>query len=139
MNDNLSRRQLLLAGSCGFGHLAFSGLATQQAMARQSTEIDKNHPLAQRKPHFAARAKRVIFMFMQGGPTHVDTFDHKPELKKQHGKQVNFSFDGKKFAGRLMESPFRSPSSSNMQCELRSESRSFVSSIGLIVSVIAAS
>jgi hypothetical protein len=110
MNDNtpdLSRRQLLMAGSCGFGHLAFSGLATQQALAGQSTVIDKNHPLAQRKPHFAARAKRVIFMFMQGGPTHVDTFDHKPELKKQHGKQVNFSYDGKKFSGKLMESPFK--------------------------------
>jgi hypothetical protein len=67
-----SRRQLLQSASCGFGYLAFAGLA-QQAAAAESP--------AKRGPHFAARAKRIIFLCMQGGPSHLDTFDYKPILK----------------------------------------------------------
>ena len=69
----ITRRELLRSASCGFGSLALAGLAQQQAMASS---------LHARSPHFPPRAKRVIFLFMQGGPSHIDTFDYKPELTK---------------------------------------------------------
>ena len=73
-----SRRQLLKASACGFGYLAFAGL---------STEAGYQDPLAPKMPHFAPRAKRVIMLFMDGGPSHMDTFDYKPQLQKDHGKK----------------------------------------------------
>src|SRR6185436_5128219 len=78
----VSRRELLKTSSCGFGYLALAGLFGQTARAATS----QDHPLAPKKPHFAPRAKRVIFMFMQGGPSHVDTFDYKPALAKDDGQ-----------------------------------------------------
>lgn len=74
----LSRRQLLQTAACGFGSLAFAGIANAA------------NPLAARPVMHPARAKRVIFVFMQGGPSHVDTFEHKPELAKYDGKQADF-------------------------------------------------
>lgn len=76
-----SRRQALKTATAGFGYLAFAGLSTAQA-----DESDATNPLAPRKPHFAPKAKRVIFLCMQGGPSHVDSFDYKPQLEKDHGK-----------------------------------------------------
>ncbi len=70
----LTRRDVLSQLACGFGWLAFSGLAAQRAVAAPPT------PLAPKLPHFAARAKHVIFLCMRGGPSHVDTFDYKPRL-----------------------------------------------------------
>ncbi len=75
-----SRRQLLKASACGFGYLAFAGLSTQ-------AEAGSQDPLAPKMPHFAPRAKRVIMLFMDGGPSHMDTFDYKPQLQKDHGKK----------------------------------------------------
>jgi hypothetical protein len=92
----LSRRALLRSASCGFGYLAFAGLASQAA-AEES-------PLAAKQPHFKARAKRVIFMFMQGAPSHVDTFDYKPSLAKHDG-QTDPSAKGK--GRKLLKSPFK--------------------------------
>ena len=76
----LSRRQLLQSTACGFGYLAFAGLANEASAAYQD-------PLAPKKPHFAPRAKRVIMLFMDGGPSHMDLFDYKPQLQKDHGKK----------------------------------------------------
>jgi hypothetical protein len=68
--------------------LAFAGLATQTRAAESArSTVD---PLAPRLPHFPARAKRVIFIFMQGGPSHVDSFDYKPRLEKDDGKMLDF-------------------------------------------------
>ncbi|MFM8470412.1 MAG: DUF1501 domain-containing protein [Limisphaerales bacterium] len=79
MNSPLfSRRAALSSVSCGFGWLAFSALAARAAGA------DK--PLAPKQPHFTPRAKRVIFLCMSGGPSHVDTFDYKPQLVADGGK-----------------------------------------------------
>ncbi len=75
---------MLKAAGCGFGWLAFAGLAGKQASAAPV------NPLAARRPMFAPKAKRVIFIFMQGGPSHVDTFDPKPQLDKHDGQQVEF-------------------------------------------------
>jgi len=82
MNQGLSRRHLLSASSAGFGMLALKGLFGSNAQAAMV------NPLVPSKTHFPARAKRVIFLFMQGGPSQVDTFDCKPALSKQHGKPV---------------------------------------------------
>jgi len=80
----ISRRQILAGTGCGFGMLAFADLAARQAAA---ASVD---PLAPRPTHHPAKAKRVIFLFMQGGVSHVDSFDHKPTLEKQDGKAMPF-------------------------------------------------
>ena len=79
---DFSRRQILQSVSCGFGYTAFAGLAHEAAAKESSFE----NPLSPKQPHFGAKAKRVIFLCMRGGPSHVDTFDYKPGLKKHEGK-----------------------------------------------------
>ena len=74
----LSRRQMLRASACGFGALALSGLCQRQHAAMGPAT------LLQRRPMFTASAKRVIFLFMAGGPSHVDSYDFKHELIKSH-------------------------------------------------------
>lgn len=93
----LSRRDALCNLSAGFGFLAFAGLAAEQAADAQSDEsisgedsLDNKSPLRPRKPHFAPRAKRVIFLCMRGGPSHLDTFDYKPQLKRDHGQASKY-------------------------------------------------
>lgn len=95
--STLSRRDLLKTASCGFGYLAFAGLCAD------AKADDASHPLAPKTPHFTPRAKRVIFLFMQGGPSHVDTFDYKPRLAADNGKTV----DGKGKGRKLLKSPFK--------------------------------
>ncbi len=86
LNRTLSRRELLRTASAGFGSVALAGLLGEQQMrAAQSA-----NPLAIKEPHFAPKAKRVIFLFMHGGPSQVDTFDYKPLLKRDHGKPLPF-------------------------------------------------
>jgi hypothetical protein len=67
--------------------MALAGLLGQEA-AGSAVGTD---PLAPRKPHFTPKAKRVIFLFMHGGPSHVDTFDHKPLLDRDDGKPLPFA------------------------------------------------
>ena len=76
----LSRRDWLLSAGAGFGGLALNALHAA------------DNPLAAKKPHFAAKAKRVIFVFLEGGPSHLDTFDPKPALNKHAGKPIPDSF-----------------------------------------------
>ncbi|MBY0514166.1 MAG: DUF1501 domain-containing protein [Gemmataceae bacterium] len=80
-----SRRSLLKSTASGFGYLAFAALAHEQAARARAADGPAN-PLAPKPPHFAAKAKRVIFLCMEGGPSHVDTFDHKPKLTADSGK-----------------------------------------------------
>ncbi len=79
----LTRRSFLKRSSMGFGMLAFAGLANQWALAATRRSL----------PHFAPRAKHVIFLFMDGGVSHVDTFDPKPELTKRNGEQAKWRAD----------------------------------------------
>ncbi|MFZ4781430.1 MAG: DUF1501 domain-containing protein [Armatimonadaceae bacterium] len=76
----LGRRQLLTTSAIGFGNLALAGLLQDGAIA------DSRNPLAPKKTMFPAKAKRVIFVFLHGGPSQVDTFDPKPLLARDHGK-----------------------------------------------------
>lgn len=79
----VSRRQMLRQCGAGFGQLALLGLMSSLGKA---TAASKVNPLAARPAMFPARAKRVIFLFMHGGPSHVDTFDYKPALIRDSGK-----------------------------------------------------
>ncbi len=99
-----TRRSLLQRSSAGFGFLALQamlGLEQTQAAA-------VSNPLAPKLPHFPARAKRVVFLFMKGGPSHVDTFDPKPLLDRDHGKPYPFKQPRVQFAqtGKLLKSPW---------------------------------
>jgi len=89
LNRTLSRRELLRVSSAGFGSIALAGLLGEQQL-RAAAAAGAN-PLAIKEPHFPARAKRVIFLFMHGGPSQVDTFDYKPLLKRDHGKPLPFA------------------------------------------------
>ncbi len=80
-----TRRDILKYTSCGFGWMAFSGLAGSLA-ASTSRGILPDNPLAPKQPHFPASAKRVIFLCMRGGPSHLDMFDYKPKLISDNGK-----------------------------------------------------
>lgn len=97
----LSRRQLLRRSACGFGYLAFAGVAADAAARDSQPQAAYQNPLALRTPHFAPRAKRVIMLFMDGGPSHMDTFDYKPQLQKDDGK------DFKKARGKLYGSRWK--------------------------------
>jgi hypothetical protein len=79
----LSRRTWLKTTSSGFGYLAFAALANEQAARANRANAN---PLAPKESHFTPRAKRVIFLCMEGGPSHIDTFDYKPKLTADNGK-----------------------------------------------------
>jgi hypothetical protein len=89
-----SRRDFLCRAGCGFGALAFTsmlGLDGLLARAAQTT-VDPLNPLAPRSPHFSPKAKSVIWLFMEGGPSHLDLFDPKPELDRLAGQPMPESF-----------------------------------------------
>ena len=86
-NQTISRRELLKSSSLGFGNLALLSILAEQARADATAS---HNPLAAHKPMFPARAKRVIFVFLHGGPSQVDTFDPKPLLTRDHGKPLPF-------------------------------------------------
>jgi Protein of unknown function (DUF1501) len=85
MNGHIpvSRRRMLAQSGCGFASLALAGLCTEAS-------LEAANPLRPRAPHFPARAKRVLFLFMHGGPSQVDTFDYKPRLQKEDGGKLPF-------------------------------------------------
>ena len=94
----LTRRDMLRNIGSGFGMLGFAGVAAEAAA------ID---PLAPKTPHFPARAKHVIFLFLNGGPSQVDTFDPKPMLTKYDGQPYpGEKLKTERVTGNLMRSPF---------------------------------
>ena|ERR1051325_9093297 len=87
----LNRREFLAKSAFGFGALAFGSLLSRDSVYGAVKSATVN-PLAPKPPHFSARARNVIFLFMQGGPSHMDTFDPKPELQRQDGQPLPDSF-----------------------------------------------
>jgi uncharacterized protein (DUF1501 family) len=83
----MSRREMLRRAGLGFGAWALLDLLQRDGRLAAGPAAAEN-PLAARRPHFPARAKHVIFLFMQGGPSHIDTFDPKPLLNKLHGQPL---------------------------------------------------
>jgi hypothetical protein len=104
----LTRRQMLKRFANGFGMLGLAGLLAQNSRAEMSLGNAAN-PLAVKPPQFGARAKQVIFLFMSGGPSHIDTFDPKPRLKQDSGKPLPFAMPKlvRTRTGNLLQSPFK--------------------------------
>src|SRR5690242_1344614 len=105
----LSRRELLRHSGAGFAGLALAGLLAEEARAQAPGDADAGNQLAPRTPHFPARAQRVIFLFMHGGPSQVDTFDYKPKLQRDHGKPLPFAKPRvvSSETGNLLRSPWK--------------------------------
>ncbi len=80
----LSRRQMLKTSSAGFGYLALAGMLGQNAAAQPRRAAPG--PLAPRQPHFPVKAKRIIFLFMEGALSQMDTFEYKPQLQRDGGQ-----------------------------------------------------
>lgn len=99
-----TRRDVLRASACGFGNVALAALAAQN-----SSSAATGSPFAAKRPHFPPKAKRVIFLFMWGGPSHLDLFDPKPTVNEQAGKQLAGESVGvdRKHLGKLLGSPFK--------------------------------
>src|SRR5436309_2717639 len=101
----LNRRQALRHFANGFGMIGLAGLLAEELRAQ---EVSAN-PMSVKPPHFPARAKRVIFLFMSGGPSHVDTFDPKPRLALDNGKPLPFAMPHleRTRTGNLLQSPYK--------------------------------
>src|SRR5438552_4091756 len=113
---HVSRRAALKSFASGFGYLAFAGLA-HEAAAKDAPRGAGG--LAAREPHFPARAKRVILLCMNGGPSHVDLFDYKPALNQQSGGDTPVGRD--RGGAKLLGSPFK--------FALHGESRQWISEV----------
>ncbi|HXG08978.1 MAG TPA: DUF1501 domain-containing protein [Gemmataceae bacterium] len=100
----LTRREMLCRSGMGFGALALAGLLGETQPAAAASAVN---PLAPKAPHFPAKAKRVIHLFMNGGPSHVDTFDPKPALDKYHGKPIPLQLRTERKTGAAFRSPFQ--------------------------------
>lgn len=95
----MTRRELLTTMGGGFGLLGLQGL---------QAAVTSNNPLAPKAPHFAPKAKRVVYLFLNGGPSQVDTFDPKPMLDKYHGQPApSGNLKTERKTGSLMRSPFQ--------------------------------
>ena len=101
-----TRREMLRTSACGIGQVALAALAGQRAMAETSQPLSPSTP---KLPHVTASAKRIIFLFMWGGPSHVDLFDPKPRLNAESGKPLFGKSVGSQRdqLGKLLGSPFR--------------------------------
>src|SRR4051794_29122428 len=100
----LSRRALLQRSALGLGSLGLAGLLAEEARGEGAAASD---PLAPRSPHFPGKAKRVVHFFLNGGPSHVDTFDPKPALEKYAGQPAPLSLTTERKTGSAFPSPFK--------------------------------
>jgi hypothetical protein len=117
--SNFSRRNMLQRSGCGLGMLGLAGLLRDEGLLESASAEDTLNnralnPLAPQSSHFDAKAKRVIWIFINGGPSPVDTWNYRPELTKWNGKTIR-EFDPefqnttgffKNSVGNLMQSPF---------------------------------
>lgn len=104
---SVSRRTMLEKSGCGLGMLGLAGLISEADKAFSQETDRKTNPLQPRQPHFVGKAKRVVHFFLNGGPSHVDTFDPKPELTKQAGKTLPQSYITERKTGAALASPFQ--------------------------------
>jgi hypothetical protein len=102
----LSRRDMLARCANGFGAVALATLLADRSFAGEAAP---NDPLAPKPPHFKARATSVIFLYMDGGPSQMDTFDPKPRLAKEHGQPIKVKVEPTQFnnVGTVLQSPWK--------------------------------
>ncbi len=102
-----TRREFLWQTGAGFGGVALTSLLSQDGFFGSTAQAaPSDNPLAEKPPHFAPQAKSVIFLFMYGGPSHIDTFEYKPRMVGMDGKTVNvktFGRGGHRNQGRIVE------------------------------------
>jgi len=103
----LSRRDVLRRSALGLGTLGLMGVLGDDARRAAGADLSARGPLDGREPHFPARAKRVIHFFLNGGPSHVDTFDPKPALAKHAGKRLSGTLATERKTGAVFPSPFK--------------------------------
>lgn len=106
---NSNRRNMLKQSGVGFGYLAAAALLGELSSKAVSAETAFERALVAKPSHFPCKAKRAIFLFMKGGPSHIDTFDYKPQLQKDDGKELPFDKPRVQFAktGKLLGSPWK--------------------------------
>src|SRR4051812_26761616 len=103
----LTRRDFLHRCGVGFGALGLATLLGPESLGAETGGLNLNNPLVPRRPHFPAKAKRVIHIFANGGPSQVDTFDPKPALDKWHGKPLPLELKTERKTGAAFASPFK--------------------------------
>jgi hypothetical protein len=105
----LSRRDMLLRCTNGFGAAALAALLAEDGRAAAPPTRPNRNPLAPKPTHHKAKAKSVIFLFMDGGPSQIDTFDPKPRLDKEHGKPIKTKVEPTQFndVGTVMKCPWK--------------------------------
>src|SRR5689334_21472993 len=102
----ITRRDMLHRVGAGMGVLGLAGMMADAGLL--AVETKSANPLAPKGPHYPARAKRVIHLFMNGGPSQVDTFDPKPHLTKRNGEMPpNGILKTERKTGALLQSPFK--------------------------------
>jgi Protein of unknown function (DUF1501) len=119
IDSALTRRDMLLRSASGFGALALLALAREPAFgglvgempdeAPGAPDDSRHNPLATKPTHFAAKARSVIFLFMDGGPSQVDTFDPKPRLDREHGQPIRVKTNPTQFnnVGNVLRCPWK--------------------------------
>jgi len=105
--NGLSRRELLRSSGVGLGMLGLSGVMADSGELVAEKSYSSSNPLAAKASHFPGRAKRVVHFFLNGGPSHIDTFDRKPILEKYAGQPLPESFLTERKTGGAMPSPFK--------------------------------
>src|SRR3954452_5054590 len=110
MKRFLTRRQALQEAAMGFGAMAANSMLQQERLFAAETGLAKEriYDLKPKLPHFAAKAKRVIFIYIGGGPSTIDMWDPKPALMKYDGKPAPFEIKGRALNGsqQIMASPW---------------------------------
>ncbi|MHB8520544.1 MAG: DUF1501 domain-containing protein [Limisphaerales bacterium] len=112
IDQPLTRREMLFRCASGFGGLALSTLMADRALGAllptESKPAGATNPLTPRPPHFAAKARNVIFLYMDGGPSQIDTFDPKPRLAREHGQPFKMKIEPTQFNnnGNTLKSPW---------------------------------
>ena len=98
-----SRRDFLLRGGAGFGALALIGLLSNDT----AVAANYGNPYAVKQPHFPAKAKHIIHVYLNGGPSQVDTWDYKPALAKYDGKKLPVHLPTEREVGVALPTPFK--------------------------------
>src|SRR5258707_15775604 len=105
----ISRRDMLARCANGFGAVALAALMGDRAYGADIASKPDADPMAPRPSHYPAKAKSVIFLFMDGGPSQVDTFDPKPRLDREHGQAIKAKVQPTQFnnVGKVLKSPWK--------------------------------